>query len=67
METTINAGDTAWVMISIALVTLMTPALGFSMAEWSGVKIFWAFCSLNYVVFTKNGQNYSFIWALCMI
>ncbi len=29
METTINAGDTAWVMISIALVTLMTPALGF--------------------------------------
>lgn len=29
MENTINTGDTAWVMISIALVTLMTPALGF--------------------------------------
>ena len=29
MDATINSGDTAWVMISIALVTLMTPALGF--------------------------------------
>lgn len=26
---TINAGDTAWVLFSIALVTMMTPALGF--------------------------------------
>ncbi len=29
MEATINSGDTAWVMISIALVTMMTPALAF--------------------------------------
>ncbi len=29
METTINTGDTAWVLISTALVTLMTPALAF--------------------------------------
>ncbi|MEZ4683645.1 MAG: ammonium transporter [Caldilineaceae bacterium] len=29
MELPINTGDTAWVMISIALVTMMTPALGF--------------------------------------
>ena len=29
MEPTINAGDTAWVLISTALVLVMTPALGF--------------------------------------
>ena len=29
MEATINSGDTAWVLISKALVTLMTPALAF--------------------------------------
>jgi len=29
METTFNAGDTAWVLISTALVTMMTPALAF--------------------------------------
>lgn len=29
MESTINAGDTAWVLIATALVTMMTPALGF--------------------------------------
>ena len=29
MESTINSGDTAWVLISTALVTLMTPALAF--------------------------------------
>jgi len=29
METAINSGDTAWVLISTALVTLMTPALAF--------------------------------------
>ena len=29
METAINTGDTAWVLISTALVTLMTPALAF--------------------------------------
>ncbi|MEZ4866844.1 MAG: ammonium transporter [Caldilineaceae bacterium] len=29
MESVINSGDTAWVMISAALVTLMTPALAF--------------------------------------
>ncbi|MCB0124334.1 MAG: ammonium transporter, partial [Caldilineaceae bacterium] len=29
MENGINPGDTAWIMVSIALVTLMTPALGF--------------------------------------
>jgi Amt family ammonium transporter len=29
MEATINAGDTAWVLISTALVLVMTPALGF--------------------------------------
>jgi Amt family ammonium transporter len=29
METTINSGDTAWVLISTALVTMMTPALAF--------------------------------------
>jgi Amt family ammonium transporter len=29
MEATINSGDTAWVLISTALVTLMTPALAF--------------------------------------
>jgi Amt family ammonium transporter len=26
---TISAGDTAWIMVSTALVILMTPALGF--------------------------------------
>ncbi len=29
MENTINAGDTAWVLVSTALVLMMTPALGF--------------------------------------
>ncbi len=29
MDTAINAGDTAWVLIATGLVTLMTPALGF--------------------------------------
>lgn len=29
MEATINSGDTAWVLISTALVTMMTPALAF--------------------------------------
>ncbi len=29
MESTINAGDTAWVLISTVLVTMMTPALAF--------------------------------------
>lgn len=29
METAINSGDTAWVLISTALVTMMTPALAF--------------------------------------
>lgn len=29
MESTINAGDTAWVLVSTALVLMMTPALGF--------------------------------------
>lgn len=29
MESTINTGDTAWVLVAIALVTMMTPALGF--------------------------------------
>src|SRR5512137_693666 len=29
MEHTINAGDTAWLLIATALVLMMTPALGF--------------------------------------
>src|SRR3989442_2989033 len=29
MPTTISAGDTAWLLLSAALVMLMTPALGF--------------------------------------
>src|SRR5207247_5934805 len=29
MSTTISAGDTAWLLLSAALVMLMTPALGF--------------------------------------
>ena len=29
MESTINSGDTAWVLVSTALVMIMTPALGF--------------------------------------
>ena len=29
MQSTINAGDTAWILISTALVLVMTPALGF--------------------------------------
>jgi Amt family ammonium transporter len=29
MESTINAGDTAWVLVATALVLMMTPALGF--------------------------------------
>ena len=28
-ETVINSGDTAWVLISAALVVMMTPAVGF--------------------------------------
>jgi Amt family ammonium transporter len=29
MESTINTGDTAWILIATALVTMMTPALAF--------------------------------------
>jgi Amt family ammonium transporter len=29
MESTINTGDTAWVIVATALVLMMTPALGF--------------------------------------
>ena len=31
----ISPGDTAWVLISTALVLLMVPGLAFSMAVWS--------------------------------
>ena len=30
----LNSGDTAWMLISTALVLLMTPGLAFFMAEW---------------------------------
>ncbi|MFM7583603.1 MAG: ammonia channel protein, partial [Caldilinea sp.] len=29
MEAVIDTGDTAWILIATALVTMMTPALGF--------------------------------------
>ena len=35
----INAADTAWLLISSALVVLMTPALAFFMMAWLERKI----------------------------
>lgn len=34
-----NTGDTAWVLIASALVMIMTPAVGFFMEGWLGVKM----------------------------
>jgi hypothetical protein len=35
---TISAGDTAWLLISCALVMLMTPGLAFFMRAWFAAK-----------------------------
>lgn len=34
----ISAGDTAWVLVSTALVLVMTPALGFFTAAWCAAR-----------------------------
>ena len=38
-QPTIVPADTAWMLISTALVLLMTPALAFSTAAWSAPRI----------------------------
>ena len=37
----INYADLTWVMISTALVMIMTPMLAFSTEDWYGKKIFY--------------------------
>jgi len=37
-----NTGDTAWLLVSAALVMFMTPGSPCSTAEWSGGRTFWA-------------------------
>jgi len=39
-EVVINSGDTAWMLMSAGLVTLMIPGLFFSMAAWSESRVF---------------------------
>mgnify|MGYP006178962653 CR=1 FL=1 len=49
MESTINSGDTAWVLVSTALVMVMTPALAFFYGGMVRAKNLLAMLMMNYV------------------
>jgi Amt family ammonium transporter len=58
MDTSINSGDTAWILVSCALVLMMTPALGFFYGGMARRKNILSTLTLSYVFMALIGVQW---------
>jgi len=58
MENTMNAGDTAWVLTSTALVLMMTPALGFFYGGMVRKKNILSTLNLSFITILTGPSTY---------